>query len=124
MKKQILYVEDDEINAFIMRRYLDKWDVILARDAEAGLELAQQTCFSIVLLDINLGESKMTGTQAMKVLKNTAEYENATFVAVTAYAMPEDRERFLEEGFDEYFAKPVNYDKLIEYIEEQFLVAS
>ena len=75
MKKKILYVEDDEINAFIMRRYLDNWDVVLARDAEAALELAQETYFPVVLLDINLGESKMTGTQAMKVLKihlNTA----------------------------------------------------
>ena len=115
---KILYVEDDEINAFIMRRYLDHWDVVLARDAEAALELAQQTHFPIVLLDINLGESKMTGTQAMKVLKNTPGYDKTTFVAVTAYAMPEDRERFLDEGFDEYFSKPVNYEKLIEYIEE------
>ena len=34
--------------------------------------------------------------------------------------MPEDRERFLNEGFDEYFAKPVNYEKLISYIEETY----
>lgn len=113
---KILYVEDDEINAFIMRRSLTGWDVVLARDAESALELVEDEFFPVIMLDINLGDSKMTGTQALKILKTKPGYDKSVFVAVTAYAMPNDRERFLNEGFDEYFSKPVNYDKLADYI--------
>lgn len=118
MGGKILYVEDDEINAFLMRRYLNKWDVDLASDAETGISLAHQEFYPVVLLDINLGESKMTGVEAMKILKATPKYNNSIFVAVTAYAMPEDRDRFLQDGFDEYFSKPVDYENLIAFIEK------
>jgi len=115
---KILYVEDDEINAFLMRRYLNKWDVDLASDAETGLLLAEQELYKVILLDINLGDSKMTGVEAMKILKENPRYSNCVFAAVTAYAMPEDRDRFIKDGFDEYFSKPVDYENLIAFIEK------
>ena len=118
MVGKILYVEDDEINAYLMRRYLNKWEVDLASDAETGLVLAGQQQYKIVLLDINLGDSKMTGVEAMRILKENPRYINAVFAAITAYAMPEDRDRFLLDGFDEYFSKPVDYDNLIAFIEK------
>lgn len=118
MVGKILYVEDDEINAYLMRRYLNKWEVDLASDAETGLVLAGQQQYKIVLLDINLGDSKMTGVEAMRILKENPWYINAVFAAITAYAMPEDRDRFLLDGFDEYFSKPVDYDNLIAFIEK------
>lgn len=117
MGDKILYVEDDEINAFLMRRYLSKWHVDLANDAETGLELASVEPYKIVLLDINLGESKMTGVDAMRILKNNPLYKNSIIAAVTAYAMPEDKQRFLDDGFDAYFSKPVDYPNLITFIE-------
>lgn len=118
MVGKILYVEDDEINAYLMRRYLNKWEVDLASDAETGLALAGQQQYKIVLLDINLGDSKMTGVEAMRILKENPRYINAVFAAITAYAMPEDRDRFLLDGFDEYFSKPVDYENLIAFIEK------
>jgi two-component system cell cycle response regulator DivK len=118
MVGKILYVEDDEINAYLMRRYLNKWEVDLASDAETGLVLAGQQQYKIVLLDINLGDSKMTGVEAMRILKENPRYINAVFAAITAYAMPEDRDRFLLDGFDEYFSKPVDYENLIAFIEK------
>jgi two-component system cell cycle response regulator DivK len=118
MVGKILYVEDDEINAYLMRRYLNKWEVDLASDAETGLVLAGQQQYKIVLLDINLGDSKMTGVEAMRILKENPWYINAVFAAITAYAMPEDRDRFLLDGFDEYFSKPVDYENLIAFIEK------
>lgn len=117
MAGKILYVEDDDINAFLMRRYLNKWDVDLASDAETALALADRELYKIILLDINLGESKMTGVEAMHILKENPKYNNTIFAAVTAYAMPEDRDRFLTDGFDEYFSKPVDYENLIAFIE-------
>ena len=117
MAGKILYVEDDDINAFLMRRYLNKWEVDLASDAETALAMADRELYKIVLLDINLGESKMTGVEAMRILKENPKYNNTIFAAVTAYAMPEDRDRFLNDGFDEYFSKPVDYENLIVFIE-------
>jgi two-component system cell cycle response regulator DivK len=121
MTGKILYVEDDEINAFLMRRYLNRWEVDLASDAETGLLLADQELYKIVLLDINLGESKMSGVEAMKILRENPRYNNSIFVAVTAYAMPEDRERFMLDGFDEYFSKPVDYENLMAFIEKSLV---
>jgi CheY-like chemotaxis protein len=60
----------------------------------------------------------MTGVEAMRILKENPRYINAVFAAITAYAMPEDRDRFLLDGFDEYFSKPVDYENLIAFIEK------
>lgn len=118
MEGKILYVEDDEINAFLMRRYLSRWEVDLASDAETALTWAEREPYKVVLLDINLGDSKMTGTDAMRILKENPLYQKSRFIAVTAYAMPEDRDRFLNAGFDAYFSKPVDYRKLVGYVED------
>lgn len=118
--EKVLYVEDDQINAFLMKRYLKDYELVWVPDAEACLEVCKEQVFKLVLLDINLGESKMTGIEAMQELKKLPTYANSLMVAVTAYAMPEDKARFLAEGFDEYFAKPVDFDKLVEYVNNVF----
>lgn len=116
----VLYVEDDEITAFITKHYFAGWDFEVAADAEVGLELADTKYFPVIMLDINLGDGKMTGTQAMKLLRKRPEFGDTVFVAVTAYTEDYDRERLLNEGFDAYFPKPIDYEGLTAYLGSRF----
>ena len=116
--KRILYVEDDEINAFILTKFLETdFDIAVAPDGEQCLSLLQQQHYDLILMDINLGKGKMDGVQTMKKLKELPEYQDTPVFAVTSYAMPEDQEKFLQEGFDAYFSKPVDKSHIVQAID-------
>jgi CheY-like chemotaxis protein len=113
-KKKILIVEDDEINMFILDRLLRK-EFLLSKAKNAGeaLQLAEADKFDAVLMDINLGNDSMNGIEAMKLIRSMERNISAKIFAVTSYALPEDRQRFLDEGFDAYFPKPLLKEDLI-----------
>ncbi len=67
--------------------------------------------YDVVLLDITLGTGMMSGVELLPRLRERAAFTEALFVAVTAYALPGDEERFLSAGFDRYVAKP--FDPLV-----------
>lgn len=115
--RRVLYVEDDPINALVMKKLLqDHYEVVNACDGEACLEYLSRDKFDIVLMDINLGRGKMDGIQTLGKMKQQAGMEAIPVFAVTSYAMPEDEARFLKEGFDAYLSKPVERLALIERI--------
>ena len=115
---RILYVEDDEINAIVVKRLLRDYDVSRVKTPGEALDLVAKEQFSLILMDINLGRGHMDGTELMKEIKSRfVAYQQVPFFAVTAYALPEDRQRFLDEGFDDYFPKPVKREPLCEAIE-------
>jgi len=68
-----------------------------------------------VLLDINLGCAR-DGVDVLRELRMLPGYERVPTVAVTAYAMPGDKERFLEAGFDAYLGKPFTEEELHEVL--------
>lgn len=119
---KVLTVEDNEINAMLMERTLSGVSFIsdhkVAENGEKALQLVQDTDFDLVLMDINLGDGKMTGIEVMKELRKQDKYVRAPIFAVTCYALPGDEDRFLREGFDRYFSKPVDHSSLIRTIEE------
>lgn len=112
MKQQILYVEDDAINALVMKKLLSDHGVKIAPDGETALLEAQNSHYPLVLMDINLGTDKMNGIDTMRLMKDIKGYQQVVFIAVTAYALPEDRQLFLDAGFDEYISKPIDTEKL------------
>lgn len=112
--KNILYVEDDAINALVMGKLLKGlYTVTHVFDGEACMEQLDQTTFDAILMDINLGRGKMDGVQTLHKIRAMRQYEFLKVIAVTSYALPEDRERFLLEGFDAYVPKPVDRSELI-----------
>lgn len=116
--KKILYVEDDSINAFVVEKLLKRdFQVSHVIDGESCLERIQHESFDCILMDINLGKGKMDGVEAMKKIKELNQYKNIPVIAVTSYAMPEDEDRFLKDGFDSYLSKPVERKTLIQNIE-------
>lgn len=106
--RSILVVEDDELNMklFSMILTLDGYGVTQAFDAERALALIEEDLPDLIVMDIQL--PGMDGIEAVKILKASERTWLIPVVAVTGYAMKEDRERCLSAGFDTYMTKPLD----------------
>ncbi len=114
---RVLYVEDEMINALVMKKFLDKeFDIHLASNASACREEIQSATPDIILMDINLGTSSSDGVDLFKEIRGNPSTAHIPVFAVTAFAMPGDRERYLEIGFDDYISKPISRTLIIDRI--------
>lgn len=117
-KAQVLIVEDDEINALVLQKQLsNNYQVAWVKDSDSALEQINHHHFDVVLMDINLGNSKLDGTQILEQIRKNSPQPNLKVMAITSYAMRGDREKFLSMGFDAYFAKPIEAHQIIKTIE-------
>jgi len=109
----ILVVEDRPMNAKLLRDVLGAsgYDVVEAVDAETGLALAREREPALVLMDIQL--PGMDGVTAVGELKKDPRTAKIPVIAVTASAMPLEREAILRAGFDGYQAKPISVKELL-----------
>jgi CheY-like chemotaxis protein len=71
-----------------------------------------RTAYDVLVLDINLG-GKQTGADVLRIARTLPGYGAVTALAVTAYALPGDREEFLRAGFDGYVSKPFTVSALL-----------
>ncbi|MDY8138327.1 response regulator [Aquimarina sp. 2201CG5-10] len=110
----ILYVEDNKINAIVMDKMLsrDASRVIIADNPMQALKVVTESPLDLILVDINLGLNQMDGCELLKRFRKLDILKDIPVYAVTAYAMPGDEKRFINLGFDKYFSKPVNFNKL------------
>jgi signal transduction histidine kinase/DNA-binding response OmpR family regulator/CHASE3 domain sensor protein len=113
-KRRILVVEDDVRNVFAITRVLEPHGAILevarnGRDAIAALERNRN--IDLVLMDIMMPE--MDGMEAMRVIRAREEFANLPIIALTAKAMPDDRQRCLDAGANDYIIKPIDVEKLL-----------
>ncbi len=119
---KILIVEDNEINAKLLEIMLNELDfetsTTVAPDAKTALEESAIQQYDLVLMDINLGDGLMDGSEVMKILKERKQYSNVPIYAITCYSLPGDKEKFLNQGFDKYFSKPVAQNPLLDSIKE------
>jgi CheY-like chemotaxis protein len=117
MSAVVLIVEDNERNLKLVRDVLGfaGYETLEAADAEAGIELARLQRPDAVLMDINL--PGMTGFEALAALRSDASTASIPVLAVTAYAMKDDRARILAAGFDGYLEKPVDVRALPAQVE-------
>jgi CheY-like chemotaxis protein len=115
-KVTILAVEDNTDTLTLLRYMLTKvYRPLLASDKDEALALAGEHTIDLFLLDINLGQ-EYTGIGLMQQLRDDPRHADAPMLALTAYAMPGDRERFMEMGFDGYVSKPFTKEALLETI--------
>ena len=108
MKPRILIIEDNPLNLELAADLLaiEGYEVLQAHDAEDGLMLARQARPALILMDINL--PGMDGIEAIRRLKADPQTAGIRVVALTALAMPGDRERILAAGADGYLTKPID----------------
>lgn len=118
MPMNVLYVEDNKINAMVMDKMLSRNDsnVIIAENGSQALKVVKEKVLDLILVDINLGLNQMDGCELLQRLRKLDILKNIPVFAVTAYAMPGDKQRFINVGFDNYFSKPVNFDQLLSVI--------
>ncbi|MBU1641793.1 response regulator [bacterium] len=119
-----LVVEDNLINQRLISILLQEYDlkVSTASDGEEGVRKCQNQEFDIVFMDIDMPVKN--GIIATKEIKSRMSKKNSMpIIALTALAMEGDRENILQEGLDDYLAKPLTRAKL-EYILEKYLKVS
>jgi signal transduction histidine kinase len=120
---KILYIEDDSNSRRLVQRILqaEGYEVFVAEDGLAGLELARQIRPALVLTDVNMGG--MTGHEVATRLKEMQETKHTPVIAMTANTLQTDREIALVAGCDGYITKPIDIDALPGQI-EQFLAGA
>ncbi len=109
----ILVVEDDAMNRDMMARHL-KWEgyqVTTAANGVQAVALAHSEHIDLILMDMGL--PVMNGWQATYRLKGAPETRAIPIIALTAYAMTEDRAKCFGVGCDEYESKPVDFPRLL-----------
>ena len=113
-KPSILVVEDNDDTRMLLDRILrSAYAVTAVGDARSALIEMNRNQFVGLVLDINLG-GKETGADILRIARTLDGYTDVFAIALTAYALPGDRERLLEAGFDEYISKPFTRHSLME----------
>lgn len=117
---RILLVEDNEMNRDMLERRLNRkgFEVLVAVNAEEGIEMAIEQKPDLILMDIGLPE--MNGWDATEHLKSRDDTGGIPVIALTAHATSEDRDRSFDAGCDDFETKPVRLPILLEKI-KQFL---
>jgi CheY-like chemotaxis protein len=110
---KILLVEDNELNRDMLSRRLGRkgFEVEVAFDGRAGLERALAGGFDLVLMDMSL--PKLDGWEVTRQVRADPRGASLAIIALTAHAMPGDREKALAAGCDDYDSKPVDFDRLL-----------
>ncbi|APG82905.1 response regulator [Sinorhizobium americanum] len=120
---RILLVEDNEMNRDMLSRRLSRrgFDVLIAENGKAGVELATSERPDVILMDMSL--PVMDGWEATRQIKANPLTSGIPVIALTAHAMASDRDMALDAGCDDYDSKPVDLTQLVRKI-EQLLTAS
>ncbi|HMQ51664.1 MAG TPA: response regulator [Anaerolineae bacterium] len=115
----ILLAEDDEYNSEVVSRFLTAigYSVAVARDGLEVLEMAQAAIPDLILMDIRMPH--LNGLEAIRCLRSMPHLSAIPIIVVTALAMPEDREKCLAAGADEYLSKPFRLFELRRAMERQ-----
>jgi CheY-like chemotaxis protein len=111
---RVLYIEDNPVNAMLVREMLGlRPGIVLdsAPDGSSGIARALDCAPDLILLDLQLPD--MSGIEVMRRLRPEPALAACRFVALSANAMPEDVSQALAAGFNEYWTKPLNLQQFL-----------
>lgn len=122
LPKRVLVAEDDTLSSFLVVKMLAKLDVEVCsvENGIQAIEALQETSFDAVLMDIQMPE--MNGLEATRRIRDGEAGDanrDIPIIAMTAYVMKGDRETFLASGMDEYLAKPLDMDDMLNILQTQ-----
>lgn len=114
----ILLVEDNETNILTIRDYLEAktYNVVVARNGLEAIELTKAARPKLILMDVQM--PGMDGIEATRRIRELSDRGDVPIVALTALAMPGDRERCVEAGMNDYLSKPVQLGRLTKLIDK------
>jgi CheY-like chemotaxis protein len=110
----VLYAEDNEVNAELMRQIVSMRPAVSLRIAENGsiaLEMATLDPPDLMLVDMNLGD--MTGIELAQLLQKNRSTRDVRLVALSADALPAQIEAAMRCGFEGYLTKPMKVRELL-----------
>ncbi|OXS30867.1 HAMP domain-containing protein [Streptomyces sp. XY006] len=112
--RQVLIVDDDIRNVFALTHVLGRvgMSVLYAENGREGIETLERSAdVELVLMDIMMPE--MDGYETISAIRRTPRWADLPIVALTAKAMPGDREKSIARGANDYVPKPVDIDRLL-----------
>jgi two-component system cell cycle response regulator DivK len=115
---RILVVEDNPKNMKLVRDVLEfaGYEVIGATTGEEGVRLAETEHPHLILMDLQLPD--IDGAEALRRIRVAQDGQNVPVVAVTAFAMDEDRTRAFASGFDGYVEKPISVSRFQQQVRD------
>ena len=115
-RKRVLVVEDNMDTYELVRFVLEKHDfeTFLAMNGRDGVNAAVKQKPDLIIMDLSMPE--MDGWTATELIKKDPQTSSIPLIALTAHALPGDRQRALNAGCDEYIAKPMDLDELVESV--------
>ena len=116
-KPKILIAEDVESNFLYLNAVLTRIDATIfwAKNGREAIDIFnQEKKLDLILMDLQMPE--MNGYEATRIIKN--EDPSIPVIAQTAYAMSDDRKKALEAGCDDYLAKPIKSQALMNIVEK------
>lgn len=115
---RVLVVDDNDINLMLIKSILVELGIDSdgAKDGFEALRLCESYQYPVVFMDIQM--PGMDGIQTMKKLRQTVPaYKQSTIIALTAYALPQEKQSFLAQGFNALITKPVREQEIVETLE-------
>ena len=114
----ILLVEDNPVNQLVAKGMLSKLgcDVTVASHGGEALEWLERSRFDLVLMDCNM--PVMDGYEATRQIRRNGRWPDLPIIALTANAMPEERERCRVAGMSDYLAKPFRKGELVNMLDQ------
>ncbi len=114
----VLLAEDNDANIFTISSYLRSkgFCVTVARNGEDAIAQVKENNLDLVLMDIQM--PKMNGLDAIRHIRADQTVTQIPIIALTAFAMPGDRDRCLQAGANEYLSKPVRLKTLVHTIKK------
>ena len=115
---KILLVEDNEMNRDMLTRRLERkgFEVVIAVDGQAGIDMASSANADIILMDLSL--PVIDGWEATRRIKADPVTQSIPVIALTAHAMAGDEQKALAVGCDDYDTKPIDLKRLLGKIDK------
>ncbi len=115
-----LYIEDQVDSQILFKVQMKELQEIkFAVSFEEALPLLMAQTFDFIVMDINL-QGEYNGLDALKMIHQMPGFHKLPIIAVTAYVLPGDKEKFIAAGFNDFISKPIFREKLIESLEKIF----
>ena len=116
MPTRVLVVDDHSTNLRLIGGVLESqgFSHHTAENGQTALQMLEEQAFDLVLLDIQM--PGLSGTEVAKRIRANPKTSSLKLIAVTALAMPGDRDEILKAGFDGYVAKPFKIPELLEVV--------
>jgi CheY-like chemotaxis protein/anti-sigma regulatory factor (Ser/Thr protein kinase) len=117
---RVLLVDDDPLTQISIKRLLEEagYHIEAVSNGQEALDLLKDKGFDCLLMDIQMPQ--LDGLEATRSIRSSAEYAGKAgmvIIALTAFAMDDDRQRFLDAGMDDYLAKPIKKEDLLEALQ-------